>query len=262
MKNLEFSIISAFTDKKDLKGNTTAVVHINVPLKEKQMQEYARILNQPATTFIYHDEFNEEFHLRWFAPDAEIDLCGHGAFGAVAFLLDEPGTVELNYAGGIINGERYLNDECSIELAGIESEHASIPKGLEEALGVDIESYFKTNNKHVVVLDSEKRLAKMKPNFELLRKIKVFGYAVTAPGDQVDFVSRTIVPHVEALEDQATGSSHAALFPFWAKNLKTDTLKAHQLSQRGGYFKGYVNDGRVLIRSCYKKYSKGTLKDL
>ncbi|NMM48158.1 PhzF family phenazine biosynthesis protein [Marinigracilibium pacificum] len=262
MKNLQYSIISAFTDNKDYKGNTTAVVHVTVPLKSEEMQEYARILNQPATTFIYHDEFNEEYHLRWFAPDAEIDLCGHGSFGAIPFLLDEPGKVELNFAGGIINGEKYLNNECSIDLDTIESERDQPPKGLEDALGVKIESYFKTNNKHIVVLESERKVAKMKPDFEQLKKIKVFGYAVTAPGDEVDFVSRTIVPHVQALEDQATGSSHAALFPFWAKNLKKESLTAIQVSQRGGFFKGEVNDGRVLIRSGYRLYSEGNLKEL
>ena len=67
----------------------------------------------------------------------------------------------------------------------------------------------------------------MTPDFQKLRTMEMFGYIVTAPSssEEIDFVSRTIIPHVQQLEDPATGSSHAALVPFWANKLNKNNFK-------------------------------------
>src|SRR5690606_9076094 len=128
-------------------------------------------------------------------------------------------------------------DSCSIEMEKIPViSEEPVPDLLPQALGIALKGYFVTSNKHIVLAEREVDIHKMKPDFSLLRTSKTFGYAVTAPGEKVDFVSRTLVPHVQQLEDHATGSSHAALVPFWSKRLNKDRLIAHQLSPRGGKF--------------------------
>ncbi|MGB0178260.1 MAG: PhzF family phenazine biosynthesis protein, partial [Owenweeksia sp.] len=89
---------------------------------------------------------------------------------------------------------------------------------------------------------------------------EVFGYVVTAAGNKVDFVSRTLVPHVQQLEDPATGSSHALLTPFWAKRLGKNTLYAHQLSSRGGAFNCTYNDEKVQLNGRFSILATGHFK--
>ena len=94
------------------------------------------------------------------------------------------------------------------------------------------------------------------PNSENLRNSV---YSVTALGDEVDFVSRTLIPHVQQLEDPATGSSHAALTPFWRERLKKDRMVAHQLSKRGGKFVCEMENEQVKLTGSFSMLAKGEL---
>lgn len=237
-----FSILAVFdAPSKGLRGNTAAVLYGDTLPAAAEMQYIAGELNQPATTFLAPHADPNTFEVRWYAPDSEIQLCGHGTLAAIAFLRGEQ-TVHLKAKSHHLSG--YLSGamQATMSIAPILSKEAKIPDGLEAALKVPVISYRKTSNKDIVVTRSEKDVVNMVPDFAALRKIPVFGYAVTAPGDDVDFVSRTLVPHVAQLEDHATGSSHAALAPFWASELGKSSLKAIQRSPRGGYFEIGMSD--------------------
>ena len=56
----------------------------------------------------------------------------------------------------------------------------------------------------------------------------------TAPGDEVDFVSRFFAHGSGIDEDPVTGSAHCTLAPFWATRLGRSQLSARQISTRGG----------------------------
>ncbi len=99
----------------------------------------------------------------------------------------------------------------------------------------------------------------MSPNFEILRRSPIFGYAVTSVGDDCDFVSRTLVPHVHQLEDPATGSSHAALAPFWAARFNKTKMTAIQLSKRGGQFHLTLEGKKVKLYGEHYKLNEGKL---
>lgn len=219
------------------KGNRAAVILLPEALPEGEMQHIAKVLNEPATTFLWPAEQANAMQVRWFAPDAEIGLCGHGSLAAFGLFARQNQSIEaLHYTEGIIRGSGN-HTQCSMQLEGIPTLKAlEIPKLLREGLGIEILEYWSTNNKYIVVVESEAVLASMQPDFETLRKLETFGYTVTAKGNEVDFVSRTLVPHVQQLEDHATGSSHAALTPFWSKRLQKTNMVAHQLSPNGGKF--------------------------
>ncbi len=259
-KSFPFSITNVFSNlEMNLRGNPSAVILLNAAIDSDTMQLIGKDLNQPATTFLWPSDKPGEYHVRWFAPDAEIRLCGHGSIAAISFLnqLNTQKIINRTYklisANGIIKGSKINENECEITLDTIPStQSTSVPEGLEKALGQKIVEYHSTNNKDIVVLENEKDVAEMNPDFELLRQIDVFGYAVTATSEEFSFVSRTLVPHVQQLEDHATGSSHALLVPFWAKRLDVEKMVSLQLSSRGGYFKSeYKNNMVKLISQNY-----------
>jgi PhzF family phenazine biosynthesis protein len=258
----EFSIYAVFNQPKaGLLGNTAAVVYQEVMPSGDYMQRLAADLNQPATTFIAPAGDDIHYLVRWFAPDAEIGLCGHGTLAAIAHLgADTSSTISLLAGEQKLYGKVIDDYQAVMELDSIPvTAETDAPEGLQEALGKRILGYFPTSNKDIVLLESEEDVFSMDPDFAALRKIKVFGYAVTAPGNVADFVSRTLVPHVAQLEDHATGSSHAALTPFWANRLGKNELKAIQLSPRGGYYKCQQQDTKTRLKGFFQKIATGKL---
>lgn len=254
-----FAIISAFADNAlSSLGNNAAVVYSKEELPHEQRRSIAADLHQPATSFI--SPLKEgHFQVYWYAPDREIGLCGHGSLAAGAFLNNfmDIQKATLHYREGHLkvgyDGESHFLCISPIEVI----DHLPAPQGLEKALGVPVHDYFSTNNKDIVVLNSEADLRRMDPDFKALAQLEPFGYAVTALGEKCDFVSRTLVPKVQQLEDHATGSSHAALVPFWSERLMKDKMQAFQLSPRGGAFECEMHLNQVLLKGKTKLIISG-----
>lgn len=260
----KFALVEVFSKiEKQMHGNTSVVIMAEDKWTEKEMQQMASDWNQPATTFLFPTDNPRVFNVRWFAPDAEIGLCGHGSLAAFAYLylLSEIiGTTTLRYADREITGQGNDTSSAQMTLKAIPHQSAQpAPDLLSEALGKEVKEYYPTANKHLVVLNSEEDVRYMKPDFARLREIDVFGYSVTAPGREVDFVSRTLVPHVQQLEDHATGSSHAALAPFWSERLEKQELSAYQLSPRGGAFNCSLEGDQVNLAGNYRVMATGQL---
>jgi len=253
-------IISVFTAKNlGYEGNPAAVVLTRKPLEDQEMQQQAAKLGIPATSYIFIDK-NENCHVRWFAPDEEINLCGHGAAAAGIFLskyLKKP-EITLHYKGGEII-VKVSKDTFSMRLEAIPVLKLlpECPLPLKEGLGIPILAIYETGNKHLILTDSESSVKNMNPDFKRLRDSEIFGYAITAPGDKVDFVSRTLIPHVSQLEDFATGSSHAMLVPFWSDKLNKSEMVADQLSKRGGRFISSISGNEVVLSGEFEMHESG-----
>lgn len=253
----DYQIAAVFiASKLGFRGNTAAIVETSDEMDVHQMQQLAAEIGQPATSFISPTSQSGTFTVRWFAPDEEIGLCGHGAAAAAAYLGEKfPQTISftLQYASGMMKVRYEAPDTIVLMLDPIPViKEVPIPKVISEGLGISLLAMYETGNKHILLADSESSIRQMIPNFEMLRKSEIFGYAVTAPGDQVDFVSRTLVPHVQQLEDHATGSSHAMLAPFWSARLNKQKMVAHQLSPRGGAFEINLKDGKLILTGEFK----------
>jgi predicted PhzF superfamily epimerase YddE/YHI9 len=253
-----FKIISVFiAPELGFKGNTSAVVKLDKPKAAEYMQQVAADLNQPATTFLWKQ--NDKLKVRWFAPDDEIGLCGHGTLAALAF-IDQEKEIELHYNDGVISGNKYSDNRYVMALGAISSSEAGNPdQAIVKGLSTDIKGYFSNKNKNIVLLSDETTIRQLKPDFGILKNMNPFGIIVTAPGDNVDFVSRTFVPKVQQLEDHATGSSHAALIPFWASKLGKTKMTAYQLSPRGGKFVCELNGDKVLLSGEARTVAEGFL---
>jgi PhzF family phenazine biosynthesis protein len=248
--NANYQLITVFSDIQNrLLGNTAAVVRLQNPISESSMQQVAADFNQPATAFVWPAFDNHAFHIRWYAPDGEIGLCGHGSLAAVACLDQTDDPVTLHYKDGKIRGQKQGERQAWIDIAAITNDESKdIPSDIEEALGVEIKNYYPTSNKHIVLLHNEKAVKTLSPDFAKMRTNPIFGWIVTAKGEEVDFVSRTFVPHVQQLEDPATGSSHACLAPFWSARLEKSNLRGIQLSKRGGYFSCMMHEEGKTVR--------------
>lgn len=260
-----FGLVEVFSEAtQSFSGNTSIVIMASEAWDEAEMQQMASDWNQPATTFLFPTSHHGLWDVRWFAPDAEIGLCGHGSLAAFAYLHQVEGLdreMRLRYRTGEISGRGTKARLAEMELDAIPARAEQAPPALlSEALGKKIIGYFPTANKDIVLLQNEEEVRSMKPDFSRLRQIDVFGYSITAPGTSADFVSRTLVPHVQQLEDHATGSSHAALAPFWAGRLGKNEMLAYQLSPRGGAFRCKIDKDKVSLGGHFRILAQGSLR--
>ncbi|HJL46774.1 MAG TPA: PhzF family phenazine biosynthesis protein, partial [Polyangiaceae bacterium LLY-WYZ-15_(1-7)] len=99
----------------------------------------------------------------------------------------------------------------------------------------------------------------LEPDLRRLRAVDARGVIVTAAGDAVDLVSRFFAPAVGVDEDPVTGSAHCALAPFWAERLGRKTLRARQLSRRGGRLELELVGERVKLRGAAVTTLRGEL---
>lgn len=111
----------------------------------------------------------------------------------------------------------------------------------------------------MLVYDNEEDIANIKINTEAAKKLDIAKINVTAPGADVDFVSRYFIPLEKRFEDPVTGSAHCALAPYWANRLGKKRLRAYQLSMRGGEIICELAGDRVRLIGSAITYSKGEL---
>ncbi|HCW08017.1 MAG TPA: isomerase [Cytophagales bacterium] len=259
MRQIKQYQVDAFTDKI-FKGNPAAVCPLETWLSDEMMQNIA-MENNLAETAFYVKEGNG-FHIRWFTPTVEVDLCGHATL-ATAFILFhhenlEGDTVTFNSRSGFLtvtkSGELLtLNFPVDI------FQEVDAVKQLEQSIGFKPQKTFKGKTDYMLVFENENIIREMKPDFKLMAQVKARGVIVTAKGTSVDFVSRFFGPQSGGDEDPVTGSAHTTLTPYWASVLGKKELRAEQLSSRGGKLFCELHDDRVLISGTAKLFSEGTI---
>jgi predicted PhzF superfamily epimerase YddE/YHI9 len=111
----------------------------------------------------------------------------------------------------------------------------------------------------MAVFDSEEQVANLAPDFARIAGLEEFAVIVTAPGRDVDFVSRFFAPKAGIDEDPVTGSAHCTLAPYWASRLGKARLHAHQLSVRGGELFCEIRESRVVISGHAVEYLRGQI---
>lgn len=240
--------VDAFTEKP-FSGNPAGVCVLNEKPDEKLMQNIAREMNLSETAFLIKE--GEEYNLRWFTPNAEVDLCGHATL-ASAHILWEKGYLRKDLEAKFSTKSGLLTakmNEGWIELnfPALPEERTEPPIELLEALGTEATYVGKNKFDYLVEVESEDIVTKMKPDFMKLLKVPTRGVIVTSRAREYEFVSRFFAPQVSVLEDPVTGSAHCCLGPYWQRKLNKDEFIAYQASERGGILRVKVADDRVLI---------------
>lgn len=252
--------VDAFTNHV-FGGNPAMVCLLDHWLPDDKLQAIATENFLPVTAFLVSQ--NDKHSVRWFTPEYELDLCGHGtlALGWVIFnqLMPNTNIVALHSNTDHLTLRR--NDEHIIlDLPRKELESCPAPDNIEQALGLTATKFFCQQNERCVVLfDNEAQIKQLKPNMEILKQLDFRGFTVTAKGDQVDFVSRVFYPHKAISEDAVTGASHCLLAPYWGKQLNKQTLLARQVSPRGGELLCELNGNKVSLSGKATLFMQGTI---
>lgn len=232
---IPFYQLDAFTDQQ-FAGNPSAVCPLEAWIDEELMKKIARENNPSETSFIVKGDGHYE--LRWFTPNKELDLSGHGTLSSayIIFTVLEPGLdrVWFKTKSGML--EVYQErDHLAMELPSRPAVKSEMPYELVLALGKLPKSVYRyATRDYMVIYDDEDQILDLDPDFEELLKVQTHGVICTAPGKDVDFVSRYFSPITGKDEDAVTGSAHCTLTPYWSGVLGKKIMNAKQLSKRGG----------------------------
>lgn len=248
---INIQTVDAFTDKP-FSGNPAGVCVMEEFLDEKLMQKIAFEMNLSETAFLEKRD-DGSYNLRWFTPEAEVDLCGHATLASSHIIWetgkeDKSSTLQFHTRSGVLKAN-YKNGEIELNFPAIESDQADIPEGLTKALGVKPVSNHKTQWYYIAELDSEETVRNVKPDFDMLESLDTWGTIITAKASTAgyDFVSRFFAPLKGVKEDPVTGSAHCALGPYWMKKIGKNSFKAYQASKRGGDIGVRVEEERIFL---------------
>lgn len=252
-----FYQVNAFTNSI-FGGNPAAVCPLTNWLPTEQMQQLAKENNLSETAFFVQD--GDIFHIRWFTPEVEMDLAGHPTL-ATAFIifnyLNYPkNDIEFHSNSGPLYVSKKENGLLEMNFPSRMPELCDQPLALIQGIGHQPFTMLKSRD-YVLVYHTQKEVANLKPDFTWLNKVEVMGIIATAPGDDCDFVSRFFVPNSVIGEDPVTGSAHATLIPYWAKELGKTNMIAKQISERGGLLYCEDKGERVTISGESILYLKG-----
>ena len=252
--------VDAFTSEV-FYGNPAAVCLLDRWIDDSTLQAIAAENNLSETAFLVRN--TEGFDLRWFAPVTEVALCGHATL-ASAFILftrqkwpEESIRFRTRKSGELVVTRR--KDLLEMDFPARPPHAQSPPAGLKEALRVTPREILGSAEDLLVVVDSEKTVREVQPNFVALEGMACRGAIITAKGERSDFVSRFFAPRVGVPEDPVTGSAHCVLTPYWAGVLRKKDLHAFQVSKRGGeLFCTYAGE-RVKISGKAALYMEGMI---
>jgi PhzF family phenazine biosynthesis protein len=250
----------AFTDQL-FGGNPAAVVPLTQWLSAPEMQKIAVENNLAETAFFIPQ--GENFELRWFTPELEIDLCGHATLATAHIIF-----TELGYQKDIIHFHTLKagtltvtkkDDLYTLDFPSRPPLICELPEGLLAAIGGKTPIEVLSSRDHMLVYETEADILALKPDFAALAKIDLMGIIVTAKGNKSDFVSRFFIPAAGINEDPVTGSAHCNLIPYWAEKLGKNKLHAYQVSARRGELWCELKGERVLMAGKAVTYLKGEI---
>ncbi|MFO1247432.1 MAG: PhzF family phenazine biosynthesis protein [Alphaproteobacteria bacterium] len=269
--------VDAFASKP-LEGNPAAIVPLDSWLDGGLMQAIAAENNVAETAFFVKTGPGA-FGLRWFAPNREVDLCGHATLASAWIIFNklDTGLKEARFAtrsGELVVTRGEGGNVMSLPSAA--SEPFTPPAGFADALGkalganppkeLHISAKGGAGAKALIaVWDTPDQVKALEPKPELEKVAMQVGAGsvlATAAGGGApyDMVSRFFAPYYGVPEDPVTGSAHCALTPFWAGRLGKKTLKARQASPRGGDLLCTDDGARTVIQGTCALYLTGEIE--
>ena len=263
--NMEIDIyqIDAFTNQL-FGGNPAAVCPLENWLDDHLLLKIAQE-NNLAETAYFTPIRDHLFHLRWFTPEIEMDLCGHATLATAHVIFhvlnshyDE---IQFKTLSGLLTVKR-KDGQIELDFPSRPPKRDVLPKIIAESLNLRPLEVWKARD-YLLVYDNQEQIENIQIDMSLINKINIDpgGIILTAPGSakDVDFVSRFFTPQASIFEDPVTGSAHCTLVPFWFERMNKKTFKAQQLSPRGGELKCELEGNRVRIRGDSVLYLKGEI---
>jgi PhzF family phenazine biosynthesis protein len=254
--------VDAFTDKP-FAGNPAAVCVLPEAADERWMQHLANEMNLSETAFLVAQD--DGYHLRWFTPAVEVDLCGHATLASAHILWEQgflpPGSpARFHTRSGLLRAVR-KDSWIELDFPAEPEKQVEIPEGLFKAFGTPAQYVGKNRFDFLLEFESADTIRNMSPDFSLLSKFSCRGFIVTSGADTspYDFICRFFAPAAGVNEDPVTGSAYCCLGPYWAGKLGKKELTGYQASARGGDVKVGIGDDRVYIGGQAVTVMRGTL---
>lgn len=252
--------IDAFADRV-FSGNPAAVCPLNQWLSDDVLQKIAMENNLAETAFYVKQ--GHDYHIRWFTPTVEVDLCGHATLAAAYVLFNHENhngnTLHFHSPRSGVLTVTKNEDVLTLNFPTDLPEQVALSEEMTRCFDMKPTMAFKGKTDYLLVFDKEDEIKNLIPDFGTICTLNARGVIVTAKGNKVDFVSRFFAPQSGINEDPVTGSAYTTLTPYWAKRLDKTVLTAIQLSARKGYLQcRYLND-RVEISGQGKLYLTGEI---
>lgn len=258
MKSFPMYQVDVFTNEY-YKGNPAAVCILKDKLEDSTMKLIAAEMNLSETAFVLPiDEKSNRYSLRWFTPEVEVSLCGHGTIGTAKVLYEvlniDSDIITFETKSGDLIAKRY-SDGIGIDMPLDIPEDIIIPKELIDAIGIkeyeDVKIGKKTR-KLIIRVNAEDKILNLKPDFNKMKSIEfnddIKGVAITTDNtDDYDFISRYFNPWAGINEDPVTGSVHTVLVNYWGSILGKNSMRAYQASYRAGELILKIQGDRVEI---------------
>jgi PhzF family phenazine biosynthesis protein len=267
-------VVDAFTPIP-LTGNPAGVVILDDQPEPPVawMQAVAAEMRHAETVFIRtrsRQDSHWDLDLRWFTPEAEMDLCGHATLAAAHTVWErqlqsspQPHAPTPRLTFQTRSGELVCTREGSriaMDFPSIPAHPAVAPEGLLAALGCRPVAIARSKYDILVEVKSEDEIRRLRPDLKRLRDIDTRGVIVaTANQGMYDVVSRFFAPRVGVDEDPVTGSAHCTLTPYFAPRLGKSELRCYQASPRGGVVNTRLDGQRVHLSGEAITVLKGTL---
>lgn len=250
--------VDAFTSRV-FSGNPAAVCPLKKWLPDEQMHAIAAENNLPMTAFFVPN--HDGYDLRWFRPEVEVALCGHATLASAFIIFHDlaPAAKSVRFetkSGALIVTRD--GDLLSMDFPSRPPAVCDLSPELAAMLASQPEVLLKARD-YMAVYASEEEVKSVAPDLDALKQMDVFGLIVTAPGKQVDFVSRFFGPAQGIPEDPVTGSAHCTLIPYWSKRLGKKKLHAQQVSARGGELWCEDRGERVTISGKAVRFLEGSI---
>ncbi len=251
--------VDAFTDKV-FSGNPAAVCPLEHWLDDSVLQNIAAENNLAETAF--YVQTNEEFHIRWFTPKAEVDLCGHATLATAHVIFNlleyEGPIISFQSRSGILSVSK-SGEWLTLNFPVDRIEKIEITKELSAFVDRPMLEAYKGRSDFMFVFSGRHEVESLKPDLSRMMQLESRGVIVTAQGTDCDFVSRYFAPCVGINEDPVTGSAHTTLTPYWSSRLGKTEMTARQLSERGGFLKCKLLVDRVEIGGQAAFYMSGEI---
>jgi PhzF family phenazine biosynthesis protein len=262
--------VDAFTQSV-FSGNPAAVVLLDQWLDDATLLNIAAENNLAETAYLVKQETGSpataDYAIRWFTPKIEVDLCGHATLASAHVLFEHLGfkkeLITFSSASGPLRVALKGNSQMPLYELDFPAQapkpvtDTALLKQVAAAIGTE-PLEVTTASKLLARLDSEQQIKDLSVNLTIIKQLPTIGLIVTAPGNNVDFVSRFFAPNAGIDEDPVTGSAHCVLTPYWSALLNKPRLKARQLSYRGGEIGCELKGDRVLLVGGAATFLEGT----
>lgn len=259
MQEISIYQVDAFA-MEPFTGNPAAVLVLQDWLPDATMLAIAEENNVAMTCFVRQSHTG--WDLRWFTPTMEASFCGHGTLATAHVLATERavlGDVAFSTQAGVLMVSRQPKG-YALDIPAMSYEVLTeLPENLAVLLARPYGAAFRNARSWFIVLADEEAVRTFVPDLIAIAALHPLSFVITAPGVSYDFVSRHFAPGAGIPEDSVTGSTHAALVPYWSQRLGKRELSAYQCSKRGGFLDCALRGDEVRIVGNAVTYLKGKI---